>query len=128
MQHFFPLLSPTYVPDTDTNNVQARSEVERREEYISAMEASIGSDHQLVGLVKQCLHNAPRARPSTEDLRSRVHGIRVQVEGNEHSGVRRQDIPVMSESAALQQRQDNLVTREPAAVQQHVSVCGLLLV
>ena len=34
----------------------------------------------LVELVKQCLHNAPRERPSTEQLLTRLQGMRVEVE------------------------------------------------
>ena len=32
-------------------------------------------------LVKQCLHNVPNLRPRTEELLTRLQGMRVQVEG-----------------------------------------------
>ena len=35
----------------------------------------------LVELVKQCLHNNPRQRPSTDDLLTRLQGMRAAVEG-----------------------------------------------
>ena len=35
----------------------------------------------LVQLVKQCLHNVPRERPSTEALLTSLQGMRVEVEG-----------------------------------------------
>ena len=35
----------------------------------------------LVGLVKQCLHNAPHERPSTEVVLGRLRRLRVEVEG-----------------------------------------------
>ena len=36
------------------------------------METMIGSDHPLIQLVKQCLHNIPRERPSAKQLLSRL--------------------------------------------------------
>ena len=50
--------------------------------YIELLETHIGSFHPtLVQLVKQCLHNDPRQRPTTEDLLTRLQGLRVEVEG-----------------------------------------------
>ncbi len=36
--------------------------------------------HPLIELVKQCLQDAPRDRPSTEDLLTRLQGMRAEVE------------------------------------------------
>ena len=35
----------------------------------------------LVELVKQCLHNAPEDRPSTEEVLAVLQGLRAEVEG-----------------------------------------------
>ena len=35
----------------------------------------------LVELVKQCLHNDPNLRPSSEELLTRLQGVRGEVEG-----------------------------------------------
>ena len=46
------------------------------------MEAQVGSKHStLVQLVKQCLHNAPDQRPSTDVLLTTLQRMRVEVEG-----------------------------------------------
>ena len=56
--------------------------MERRKEYIDILEAEIGQAHPtLVLLIKQCLHNAPHRRPATEELLTRLQGIKVEVEG-----------------------------------------------
>ena len=56
-------------------------EVKRRGVYIEKLE-QISADHPaLVDLVKQCLHNDPRERPSTEQLLTRLQGMRAEVEG-----------------------------------------------
>ena len=39
------------------------------------------SQQALVDLVKQCLHNTPGRRPSSEDLLARVCAMREEVEG-----------------------------------------------
>ena len=64
--------------------IRARTELERRETYIELLEAHIGAVRPavaLVQLVKQCLHNIPEQRPSTEELLTRLQGMRGQVEG-----------------------------------------------
>ena len=50
--------------------------------YIQLLEGKISTEHPaLVELVKQCLLNEPRARPSTEELLARLQGMRAEVEG-----------------------------------------------
>ena len=46
------------------------------------LEAQVGSLHPgLVQLVKQCLHNAPDLRPTTDEVLGSLEGMRVEVEG-----------------------------------------------
>ncbi len=53
------------------------------------MEGMINAHHPvLVQLVKQCLHNVPRERPSTEALLTRLQGMRVEVEGKYGSPIK----------------------------------------
>ncbi len=50
--------------------------------YIELLEQKICADHPaLVEMVKQCLHNDPRERPSTEELLTKLQEIRMEVEG-----------------------------------------------
>ena len=70
------LLHSTFVAE-NSGTLQARSEVERRGKYI----ALLNSHHPiLVMLVKQCLQDNPRQRPSTEEVLARVQELRVEVE------------------------------------------------
>ena len=67
--------------------------MERRGVYIESLESKINADHPaLVELVKQCLHNDPRERPSTEELLTRLQRMRVEVEGNYGGGVVKLDM------------------------------------
>ncbi len=48
------------------------------------LEAQVGPllpIHNLVQLVKQCLHNAPDLRPTTDEVLGSLEGMRVEVEG-----------------------------------------------
>ncbi len=48
------------------------------------LEAQVGPllpSHGLVQLVKQCLHNAPDLRPTTDEVLGSLEGMRVEVEG-----------------------------------------------
>ena len=50
--------------------------------YIDLLESQINSNHPaLVQLVKQCLHNDPRERPSTDELLATLQRMKVEVEG-----------------------------------------------
>ena len=50
--------------------------------YIDLLESQISSNHPaLVQLVKQCLHNDPRQRPSTDELLATLQRMKVEVEG-----------------------------------------------
>ena len=74
---------PYSFPDpNNVDNVLARTEVGRRQVYIDQLETQLGRSQQaLIDLVKQCLHNTPGRRPSSEELLGGVHAIREEVEG-----------------------------------------------
>ena len=62
--------------------IRGRSEVERRGRYVKLLESLINPLHPaLVQLVKQCLHNVPRQRPSTDELLATLQRMKVEVEG-----------------------------------------------
>ncbi len=81
MQKFPGDLQTCLISDNN-RDIKVRSEVERRGMYIELLESEFCVDHPgLVELVKQCLHNDRRERPSTEDLLTRLQGMRMEVEG-----------------------------------------------
>ncbi len=86
------LLSSTFVNPDGPNDIQARSELERRRNYIEILEALTSQHRTLVQLVKQCLHNVPDQRPSTEQLLTRLQGMRVEVEGEYGGGALKVDL------------------------------------
>ena len=76
------LLPSTYVNPDNTNEVMGRTEIERRRVYIESLEWKVSTDHPaLVELVKQCLYNDSQARPSAEELLTRLQIIKREVEG-----------------------------------------------
>ena len=87
-------LKPPTFPDPDNPELtRGRNELERRGDYIQSLEARYGSTHpNLVLLVKQCLHNAPNRRPSTEQLLTRLQGMRAAVEGEYGGGAVKVDL------------------------------------
>ena len=59
--------------------IRGRSELERRGRYIELLESPLHPG--LVQLVKQCLHNVPGQRPSTDELLAALQRMKVEVEG-----------------------------------------------
>ena len=55
-------LLPSMYMDPSTEKLQARSEVERRGEYISVLVAKLSKDHAVTKVIFQCLHNLPEKR------------------------------------------------------------------
>ena len=60
------LLPATFCDDDE--KVCARSEVERRQGYIDQLEQQLGGGHDLIKLIKQCLHNSSRMRPAADEI------------------------------------------------------------
>ena len=86
--HFFLLqvfpgsLLPHNYPDPQNpDHLSARSEVERRRDYIQPLYGQLGEEHPLVQLVCQCLHNIPARRPTAKDLLQRLQAVKAQIEG-----------------------------------------------
>ena len=52
----------------DDGKLCARTEVERRQKYIDQLEQQLGGDHDLNKLIKQCLHNSSRMRPTANEI------------------------------------------------------------
>ena len=62
--------------------IRGRSELERRWRYIELLESLVNPLHPgLVQQVKQCLHNVPGQRPSTDELLATLKSMKVEVEG-----------------------------------------------
>ena len=84
MVQIFPgdLLASTFPSPDNPENIRARSELERRAQYVEVMESQYSSRlPAIVQLVKQCLHNVPGLRPSTEELLTRLQEVKTEVEG-----------------------------------------------
>ena len=69
-----PLLPPIHTDPTGT--LQARSEVERREEFMRKTKELLSEDHSLLDLITQCLSNLPTDRPSTAKLVTRLQEMK----------------------------------------------------
>ena len=77
------LLEPTYMDPDDCHRLIARSEVERRRQYIGQLESKLpsGEHHPFVQLMKRCLHNDPSERPTSEELITSLEEMKADIEG-----------------------------------------------
>ena len=55
-------------PVYDEDSSCFRTEVERRQRYIHQLEQQLDGDHDLIKLIKQCLHNSSRMRPTADEI------------------------------------------------------------
>ena len=81
------LLHHTYSDPDNPGRLLARSEVERRRDYIQPLCEQLGEQHPLLQLVYQCLNNTPAQRPSAEELLQQFETVRPQIErayGKQH--------------------------------------------
>ena len=66
-------LAPTYF-DNENGLVVARTELQRRSEYMRSVNTKLRAcgqlreDHPLIQLIQQCLHNGPNKRPNIRDV------------------------------------------------------------
>ena len=63
-------LPPTY--HDSSGELRARSEVQRRVQFVEAAEKMLSENQSLVTLIKQCLHNKPAQRPHSGELLTRL--------------------------------------------------------
>ena len=75
------LLPCPYEDPQNPDHLLARSEVERRREFIQLLHGQLPEQHPLVQLVHQCLRNTPARRPSAEELLHQLEAVKAQIEG-----------------------------------------------
>ena len=75
------LKPPTY-RDPKTRMLVARSEIDRREEYVQQMKGSLGNSHSLVNLTLDCLKYDQEDRPSAVQVLRRLKEFRRSVPQN----------------------------------------------
>ena len=63
-------------PRKKRSKVQACTEIERRETYITALNNKLGKKHGLVVLIKKCLEFEPGKRPTAKQVLERLEGMR----------------------------------------------------
>ena len=73
---------PSTYPDPDyPGRVLGRTEVERRATYMEILDVKFGRPYPaLLEIVSQCLHNTPELRPTSEQLLSRLHTLKMELE------------------------------------------------
>ena len=119
------MLSAT-CPDPDSpDRLLARTEVERRGEYIEILEGELGRHYPaLVQLVKQCLHNVPDQRPSTDEVLGSLQRMKVEVEGVYGGSLAKLDIGkvLLAKEMKMKDKRIEELTAE-VEVTRHISVC-----
>ena len=81
------LLPPNY-QDPRSKKLKARTEIERREQYISMLHAKFGKTHPLVALIKSCLAYEPKKRSTARQALERLGEMRAVVR-DPYSGLNR---------------------------------------
>lgn len=74
------LLTHNYPDPRNPDRLLARTEVQRRGEYIQSLHRQLGDQHPLVQLVEQCLHNTASRRPSAQELLQQLEDVQAQIE------------------------------------------------
>ena len=74
IQKLMQLPYPTYY--CPERGLQARTELERRMEYVEEMQSCLGqSPHPIIAIIKRCLDNSPPLRPSASALYAQLKDI-----------------------------------------------------
>ena len=76
-QTFPELKAATYV--NSEGNVVARTEVERRMNYIDQIQQQLGHHHPMVLMIERCLHNNPQDRPTVNHILQELAGVMAQI-------------------------------------------------
>jgi len=109
------LLPHTYSDPQNPDHLFARSEVDRRRDYIQPLHVLVGEEHPLVQLIHRCLRNTPARRPSAEELLQQLEAVRAQIEGPYGQSMR---VTVDMEKVRLLREKDAEIERLRQEVQQ----------
>ena len=75
----FPVLkAPTYIDRTTRRRI-ARSEIERRIDYIQQIRDTLGEQHVVVRIIEHCLQDLPEDRPSIEEVIQQLVEAKTQI-------------------------------------------------
>ena len=75
-QSHVALLPPSYTEtEFGETKIYTHPEVKRRVNSIDALVRVLSTEHKLVAVIKQCLHNSPALRPHTKDLLEIVKSV-----------------------------------------------------
>ena len=118
------LLEPTYMDPEDRHRLIARSEVERRRQYIGQLESKLpsGNHHPFVQLMKRCLHNDPSERPTSEELITSLEEMKTDIEGPYGEVARIDAVRQVVTTRALRKRETEVgeKTNESAAKDEEI--------
>ena len=84
LSHTFPcnLLVSTYM-DKETSLLKARTELERRDEYMQKIYSQLRKDHPLIQMIEGCLHNTPASRPGIREVLQLLEQARAEIRDDE---------------------------------------------
>ena len=129
------LKAPTYI-DSD-GRIAARSEIDRRIDYIEKIQQEFGRHHPLVLMIKQCLHDDPRRRPTLNEVLQWLNEAKIKLDHHDEQLSRPEleqaliDMKqaVVDKEQALREKEEVLRAKEEeiAQLQQQVGiVCKVL--
>ena len=75
-------LHHTYT-DEESGLLKARTELERRDEYMQKIYSQLCKDHPLIQMIKRCLHNAPARRPGIREVLWLLEQARAEIRDEE---------------------------------------------
>ena len=99
-----------------------RTEVERRGQYFETLEQTILCDRQyqqLVQLIKNCLHNTPSRRPSTDQLLHALKEMKAIVEGPYGEFARMDAVKQVAIMRALKVREEDVRVKTDELAAKH---------
>ncbi len=104
-----------YLKNSGRKRLLARTEVERRGEYITRLHRNFGAQHPLVQLVELCLENDPEDRPSASEVLRRLEELQLD---DPYQGMTKFDLISMME----QKRSEiGLLARRNATLDEEVA-------
>ena len=120
------LLEPTYTDPEHCGRLLARSEEERRRQYIEQLDYQLPKSkekyHPFVQLVKRCLQNKPPDRPTAEEVITALEEMKADIEGPYGEVVRADAVRQVVMMRALKKRETEVrkKTDESAAKDEEI--------
>lgn len=133
------LPAPKYTDEASKRyREKIRTEVERRAPYLEIAYSQLGEGHTLSKLIRSCLHNTPKERPTARSIMNQVEGVKAMLKNKDECSEEIQNVQlrkgvrfdngILDKSTEVERAEQRIKHQSMSFMHTHVLVSLLRLI